>query len=183
MKMLTVLLILLVLAGVGLVATAPATTMERLRTAAASGDRDALADVVDFPRLRESLKTDMRDALGGEDADREDDSLSRLGGAFAALIGDRLIDAFVTPDAIASLARGYRPDGEAGWSPREYTVDRTGLDTFAVDFEDEGPRLHFDRYGIRWKLVRVELRRRSALDATGPAGRLGLFETGPVPAG
>lgn len=113
------------LALVAAYAISPYLAMGALRAAAVDGDRDRLEELVDFPRVRESLKADLNAALLAKmksDPDMRDNPFAGLGLALAPMIVDRTIDAYVTPAGLAQLADSNRaaqpaPDQPAPSTP------------------------------------------------------------------
>lgn len=84
----------------------PYYTLWRARDAANQRDADALSAYVDYPAVRESLKT----SLHGELQRQMDKQGSNPFGAIAAALGgwvsDRVVEALLTPEAVAAMLRG-----------------------------------------------------------------------------
>ncbi len=160
---------------------APHLTVHAMRQAAERGDAEALASHVDFPALRESVRTQLAarvsDRLGGDSA------WSRLGGDIATTLATPAIDAMVSPEALAMLFAGRnlhdRYTGPAdAQSPTADASDSHGgidtgqwrlsmgyddLSTFSVKVANDGmgpapSRLVFKRHNLLWwKLSALEL--------------------------
>src|SRR5262245_23683224 len=81
-------------AGVWLYFT-PYLAMNRLQKAAQHGDQEAMAELVDFPSLRESVKTGVRSSVEHA-AGRRAGPLGVIGGLLAGAVAAPLVDAFVT---------------------------------------------------------------------------------------
>ena len=99
-----------VIGGIGLfvwLLASPWFIVPRLQEAALNGDEEALADLIDFPALRTSLK----DEFNGMVASRTVRSLSEnpgstLGGVLAAGLASYAIDQLVNPKSISALFKG-----------------------------------------------------------------------------
>jgi len=105
----------------------PYLVLGRIRAAARNGDRDALAQCVDFPAVRENLKASMNAyMLESMQSSLQDNPFSGLGLLFGSALVDRMVDAYVTPSGIAMLTQGERPDPTAeGASQPSPEPDRT----------------------------------------------------------
>jgi hypothetical protein len=157
--------VVLVLAG-GWFRESPLLAMHNLKLSAQAGDRDALADEVDFPAVRESLKSQMKAAIAGKVAGDKDGSnaLAALGAMFAMAVADQAIDAVISPDGIKTLVAdgkvhvsGSLQTGDDG-APPHWVIERKGLDRFiAYPATTRPPRLVFRRVSLSWKLVDIEL--------------------------
>jgi TonB family protein len=142
---------------------APYITLSSMRSALTAGDSAALEDLVDFPRLRESLKGQINAFMLKQMASElKDNPFGGLALALAPKMVDTLVDASVTPVAIEAIARGERPNAASGSQPSQrvpfsdYRVTRETLDRFSVwvrGQDGEEMRLIFHRYALRWKLT------------------------------
>ncbi len=156
---------------------APVLAARELVAAAKAGDAAGLERRVDFPAFRESLKDELNARLMREMRDSDD----RAGRALAMLFGPALVsgvvDAFVTPEAIAVMVREGEPpapDLEGGAAapaepetgPDERVRQSYGfrdLNTFTVTLSrDDRPEtpvvLLMQRRGlIDWKLAGIDL--------------------------
>jgi hypothetical protein len=140
----------------------PFYAMYALRDAAQSGDESALESSVDFPLLRENLKAELRERIAGENAN----DLGALGARIGAVIAGPVIDGLVTPEAIATIVRqgdvlphdGGDPGQAAPASGEaEWTVNHDGLSRFTAQPSTGGTALVFERRGLEWKLVGIDL--------------------------
>jgi hypothetical protein len=147
----------------------PYLAMNRLQKAAKTGDTEALNELVDFPSLRESVKTNVRSAVENS-VSRSHNPLAVLGGMLAGAVASPVVDAVVTPSGIAALTEGRRPgqrdrDGDEGVRVKDVTVKRgyEDLDHFIVRFQDrndgkEKLALVLRRDGLyHWKLTGIRL--------------------------
>jgi hypothetical protein len=139
-KIAALLLAFLVLLG-AYVAAGPYLTIRAIRAAVQAQDSSALAEQVDFPMLRSSLKAQLVDAMvrkAGPDAQ------SSLLGAFALRIGtgvaNTAVDAMVNPAGLAALMEGRRVWRDARGS---FARPETGTDGMPMA---EAPPLHDAEY-------------------------------------
>ena len=150
----------------------PYLAMNRLQKAAKEGDTEALNELVDFPALRESVKTNVRSAVSHSVGRDRNNPFAVLGGILAGAMASPLVDAFVTPSGIAALTEGERPgsrheaaDSVARVRVKNVKVKRgyESMDLFVVHFVDrndgrEKMALLLHRDGLsHWKLTGIRL--------------------------
>lgn len=149
----------------------PHLAVKRLQAAAEAGDREALAELVDFPSVRASVKEEVRQAMAEKIGKEDDNPFARFGAALAGMMVDPLVDSFVTPGGIAAAVSGERPSvGKEGReraekAARDVEVTRgyEGVDTFVLHFRDrddgrERMALVMRREGLaEWKLSAIRL--------------------------
>ena len=164
----TLLVLAALFAGVWLYFT-PYLAMNKLQKAARQGDEEAMAELVDFPALRESVKGNVRSAVANTVGERN--PIGVLGGILAGTVAGPVVDAVVTPQGIAALTEGERPgqrrraDGDARLRVKDVKVKRgyEGFDLFVVHFvsKDDGHErmaLLMRREGItRWRLSGIRI--------------------------
>ncbi len=91
---------------------APHLTVRSMRLAAEAGDARALSRHVDFPALRESVKTELSKEFGARIASLTGGSeLGRFGARIAGVLGDQAldltVDGMVRPEALSALFAGH----------------------------------------------------------------------------
>ena len=97
-----------------------------IREAVASGDAEALDELVDFESVRENLKGELRRtvsasrrardrAAGNRAAEADSEPEPDLGSQLAVAVGEAMIDRFVSPEGMDRALRD-RPVGATGWS-------------------------------------------------------------------
>jgi hypothetical protein len=159
----------------------PALALNGLKQAARDGDAAELRERVDFPALRDSLKTQLRARMAAEVA-RSDDSnpFGKLGAMIAMGMVDSAVEGFVTPESISAMVLQQKRDAATKRTPvpaqpkrqdkdPDWTVRREGLSTFRLVAKNQGkdaPELLFERDGLGWKLVAVDMKAQSL----GPTG-------------
>ena len=142
-------------------------------------DMNALAQRVDFPEVRGSLKKQIRDHFQGVLQEKKNDLVAQLLTSSGPSLLDQLIDAYVTPDGLATIISNPAPIKTASslsslsslggerkaidWS-KARRASFTSPRDFAVDHE--GIKLRFRFNGLGWKLREIDLE----LDAPRPSG-------------
>ncbi len=141
----------------------PLYAMNQLRDAAQSGEEAALESSVDFPVLRENLKTELRGRIAGGLDGVAGGELGRFGSALGMAVVDPMIDGLVTPEAIATVVRQgdvIRPstdNPQSGTSEADWSIERSGLSRFTARPTQGDAALVFERRGLGWKLVGIDL--------------------------
>lgn len=135
-----------------------------------ANDMNALAARVDFPEVRGSLKKQVRDHFFGVLDKKKNDPIAQLFTSAQPSVLDRLIDAYVTPDGLATIisnpapiksASSFASLSAAGGERREidWSKARRAFFTSPRDFaaDHEGITLRFRFDGLRWKLREIDL--------------------------
>ncbi len=171
MKKLLVIAVAGLLVGGGAYAGSPYLAASNLKEAAISGDADQLEGQVDFPAVRESLKSQLSAALTekmNSDPSMKDNPFAGLGMMMIPAIVDKAVDVYVTPDGLSAMVRGSKPNENKTATAQdnpdiEYTYEWVNTDRFRVKMtntktNEPGPTLVFDRQGFAsWKLVKVDV--------------------------
>ena len=90
----------------------PYMAVNKLQAAAERGDAQALNEMVDFPALRTSIRTEIQSATG-RGIQKDGGVFAALGAAAAGFVVGPAVDAAVTPEGISLLMKGQGPgDGE-----------------------------------------------------------------------
>jgi len=101
-------IILIVLGGVGIYFT-PYISFHNMRLAAENRDA-VLSDYIDYPSLKESLKVNLHARMSGEAQDKKNkDPFEKMGEAIVSAFINPVVDAFVTPESLSMMMRGYIP--------------------------------------------------------------------------
>lgn len=146
-------------------------TLQRLRAAVASHDADAVAEHVDFPALRESVKGQIAAVVGKDLARPGDKPLAALGQAMALAFVNPMVDALVSPAGViammengrVSMARREAPP-EAPRAPArkpDYDLAYRGWDRVELRWEGkDGGSFILERHGLwSWKLAGIDMAR------------------------
>ncbi len=173
---------LVVVALVAAYFASPVLALHSLTEAAKAGDRAKLERLIDFPAVRDSLKSQLKAAMTRaveQDPELRDNPFAAFGQLLMVGVVDKAVDAFATPDAIAEMVATSRapeklspseqgPRVETG-KPRdksdtEIQYGFQDLDHFKATYRDKAKPdepvfgLTLERQGLfRWKLVRIDL--------------------------
>ena len=149
----------------------PWLALHELREAARAQDAERLNAMIDFPELRESVRLNLLERVAQTDDGRTGSRARALGAAVAGALLGPMVDAVITPDAVASLLRNRRPDSPV-WhatAKEEHLRARSFYESpnrFVVSLrpaegtsEEEDPiQLVFHRDGMfAWKLAELRL--------------------------
>ena len=139
------------------------------KQAALSADADQLDAAVDFPAVRDSLKSQMSAIMMRKlqtAPEMKGNPFAGLGMMLAPVIIDKAVDAYGTPDGISAMVKGQKPGGDA---PKDINpdvkadYDWVSADRFRVKMTNrktsaEGPSQLFERRGLfTWRLIKFEL--------------------------
>ena len=140
----------------------PLWTLKGMKDAARSHDADALNAYIDYPALRDSLKSEMMARMMVE-ARKDKSGFGALGMAVGSAVVGPMIDGLVSPAGMrAALLANRQENGPAAASalhvPEKPVIVRRDFSEFLVtakDHPDSG--LVFKRHGLSWMLSGVEL--------------------------
>lgn len=91
---------------VGAYFASPYLNLYHLKTVVESKDAIKLADHVDFPSLRENLKSSFQEELMKQADEQDADGFAALGAAFGSIMIGPIIDSLVTPEGLLLLLEG-----------------------------------------------------------------------------
>ncbi len=158
------------------IVAAPYITVYQMKSAAESRDGEALSEHIDFPSVRQSLKDQMNAMFLKEmaqDKEMKDNPFAALGTAFAGMMVNKMVDAFVTPAGITQMMAGEKPQPDPkrsstqpataseGYARKPWSGATMGYESFnkfVVRVKDEkGGEITFvlRREGIGWKLTQI----------------------------
>ncbi|HEX9620299.1 MAG TPA: DUF2939 domain-containing protein [Polyangiaceae bacterium] len=109
-------LALLALAALAYVVAAPYLTLLDLDAAVRARNAAAVAEHVDFARLRDNLKQQVERFVVEKSGEHQNTLMAGLALGVASNLADTLVDSYVTPEGLARLMSGERPDTASGWS-------------------------------------------------------------------
>ena len=158
----------------------PYIALHQLKSAAQNSDTEELAELVDFPAVRESVKEALKVSVMREMKKIGDNPFAALGMLMANTMIDPMVESFVSPSGIAALSEGRRPakggGGHTGENlegvPAESTraegsgpdvqMGYEGLSKFTVRFREKQSGedaiiLVMRRQGLSWRLTSVRL--------------------------
>jgi hypothetical protein len=174
----------------------PFLAFSRLKDAAKSGNRDRLEDLVDFPTVRENLKSELAAGLMKSitaSPEARGNPFAGVGALLIPTITDRMVDSIITPDGIALvLSRGKvsRPSEEpSAKSPATKdssnieavlsyrTLNRFHADLRRRDQPETTLALTLERRGwFGWRLIRIDIPQ-SLFDPTPPMADVATADT------
>jgi len=101
--------ILIVLGAVGFYFT-PHISFRNMRLAAENRDAVTLSDYIDYQSLKESLKVNLHARMADKEQSKQDkDPFEKMGQAIVSAFINPVVDAFVTPESLSMMMRGYIP--------------------------------------------------------------------------
>ncbi|MCE4059952.1 DUF2939 domain-containing protein [Pandoraea sputorum] len=100
------LVVVALLVVLGLLFGTPYYTLWRARDAANARDATTLSSYVDYPAVRESLKMSLHDELSRQMDKQRSNAFGALALALGGWVSDRVVEALLTPEAVAAMLRG-----------------------------------------------------------------------------
>jgi hypothetical protein len=155
----------------------PYYAIHQLQKAAEEGDPVALTQYVDFPALRDSVRGQIVERMRSSMGDNKDNPFANVGAAFAIAMVGPVVDATVTPQAIAAMTKGKTPLPEQQKTPTEATASETAqssedesikvqrgyvdfnrfeITTTNTGMSGKASKVIFLRQGFGWKLVAID---------------------------
>jgi|SRR4051794_5009425 hypothetical protein len=140
----------------------PAWTLKRMNDAAQSHDADALNAYIDYPALRDSLKTQLAARMITE-ARKDKSGLGALGMAVGSALMGPMVDRLVSAEGMraALFAKEHEnalPAAAALHVPEEPVILRRNFSEFLVTAKHQpNAGLVFKRHGLSWMLSGVKL--------------------------
>jgi len=165
-------------AAIAIAATAyasPYYALRQIKTALAERNADALAEHVDFPSLRTSVKTQLEASMARSIAATagSDNPLAALGQSIASAMLGKMVDAMVSPAGVVALVNKSALSPQANMDTSadapadgaakkaEYSAGYAGVNTFVVRAKDGNAQegaLVLLRHGVwGWKLSSIEI--------------------------
>lgn len=142
----------------------PYLTVMKLRNGVRERDAEKVSECVDYPALRESMKTQLKNVVSERIG--ESNPLADIASGLSLTFGDALVDRFITPEGLAQMMSGQKPT----LAPRVPNVPETALlvgaassyesfNEFVVSVPTQGGAIRFvlTRSGLSWKLSRIEV--------------------------
>ncbi|KKO64664.1 hypothetical protein VM94_01368 [Janthinobacterium sp. KBS0711] len=153
--------------------SSPYYALHQIKTALAERNAEALAEHVDFPALRASVKTQLEVSMARSIAATagSDNPLAALGQSIASAMLGKMVDTMVSPAGVVALVNKSAVSPQASdttdtpadgaQKKAEYSAGYAGVNTFVVRAKDgnvqEGA-LVLQRHGVwGWKLSSIEI--------------------------
>jgi hypothetical protein len=162
--------VLAALIGGGLIYASPYITLYQMYQALKRNDVQGVSGYVNFPALRESVKTNLETVVSNQVTQQENPILGLIGSAFSGIILDPIIDQVVTPEGVAALLEGQRlqlnGDRQPQFSEKAASVEvqpyYESLNQFVVSVKPKVENtvpvdLILSRDGLGWKVTGVRL--------------------------
>ena len=153
----------------------PYYALHQIKTALAERNAEALAEHVDFPALRASVKTQLEASMARSIAATagSDNPLAALGQSIASAMLGKMVDTMVSPAGVVALVNksAVSPQADANTNadaPADgaqkkagYSAGYAGVNTFVVRAKDGNTQdgaLVLLRHGVwGWKLSSIEI--------------------------
>ena len=150
----------------------PYLALNNIKKAAQAGDADTLSEYIDFPSVKQGLKDQINAQIMKEVTQEDTDGFEALGAMLATAMIDKAVDGIVTPDGVAMMVQGQKPDlngdaveqtdvEQADESKLDYKTNYITYKSFKVslsnpDYEDNLDII-MHRDGLSWKVNRINL--------------------------
>jgi hypothetical protein len=140
-----------------------------MREAAQARNAEKLSSYVDYPKVRESVKSQLKAAMAAKMMEGSGNGFEALGMAIGMQMMDPMIDTMISPEGLqAGFAKASSADQQKGKQAApfalgegdSYEIERDGLDAFRVvikDPKEEPTFLNFERRGLGWVLAGVKM--------------------------
>lgn len=150
----------------------PYLALNNIKKAAQAGDADTLSEYIDFPSVKQGLKDQLNTQIMKEVTKEDADGFEALGAMLATAMIDKVVDGIVTPDGVAMMVQGQKPDldNESVEQTTEDKTDSKKLDyktnyitykSFKVSLSNPDYEDNLDiimrRDGLSWKVNRINL--------------------------
>lgn len=151
----------------------PYLAVRGMKEAVKNGDAVALADYVNFPALKESLKASFTAQMTKSMGEMKDNPFAALGAAMANALINPMIESLVSPEGLAAMMNGHKPslanqkeekiqEARSGASDDEPIVKMgyENFNRFTVKTSDkinptQEVTMVFLRDGLSWKLSAI----------------------------
>lgn len=153
----------------------PYYTLSQMKAAAQANDPDGLSAHVDYPALREDLKSEFMAHMMAE-AQKDESGFGALGMALGSAMIGPMVDGMVSPAGVRAMLlskqqRETAKAGNASTAPgkvdEDLVIERRSFSEFAVKSKsDPDGAMVFTRHGLGWKLSGVDLPAASAQTPT-----------------
>ncbi len=164
--------------GAGLVAIvsggayyAPYFTMHNIQKATEHRNADALAQEINFPELRTSIKANIKSKILKQIATENPTIVPKLTPTLVEKIVDPVVDKLITPEGLDSVLLDKVPEAKIDLSYLETDINKSNVtmgyesfDRFVIHITDKLDRtkdvsLILKRDGLAWKLSEIDISR------------------------
>jgi|SRR4051812_23539715 hypothetical protein len=149
---------LAMLAAGGWYVASPGYTLKQMKAAAQANDADRLSSYIDYPALREDMKSELTARMMAE-AQKDNSGFGPLAVALGSAMVGPLVDAMISPAGVRAMMLSNRKNRKAPAAVGEDPViERHGLSEFVVKSKSaENGAMVFKRHGLGWKLSGIDL--------------------------
>ncbi|MCA0201663.1 MAG: DUF2939 domain-containing protein [Proteobacteria bacterium] len=146
----------------GYVAAGPYLALNGIRDGIVAQDEAVLAEHIDFPVLRESMKEEIAGVMTARMAERAggDPEMAAMGQLFASKMVEVMVDKVVTPQGLAMLTSTKEASQELTKDNvlADLNVAYEGLNRAVVTQANKpDAKLVLSRQGLKWRLTGVRL--------------------------
>jgi len=146
----------------------PYATANKMKLGFELGDPLLLEEAIDFPAVRDSVKSQLSVAFMDQmqqDESMKDNPFAGLAMAFGSSMLDGIIDSMMTPDGLAMLVSKGKVKAEKSVATEDIDPFRNAdmgyrsMDVFTITMttDDGKTRMIMTRSGLTWKVRRIEL--------------------------
>jgi len=158
---------LLMATAIGWYFVSPTWTLHQMASAARAKDADRLSAYIDFPKLRDTTKAQLKAQASARIASGNSKGFEALGLMIGVSMIDTMIDGILTPQGIAAMFANVPADSAPGQNQakKPFGIDannrevvRVGLNQFRLhDKRAHGSDgdLVFERHGLGWELAEI----------------------------
>ncbi|MGE3476876.1 MAG: DUF2939 domain-containing protein [Rhodospirillaceae bacterium] len=152
----------IVLLVAGYAAAGPHLALNGIREGVVAQDEAALAEHIDFPAFRESMKEQIAEVMTARMAARAggDPEMAAMGQLFASKMVEVMVDKVVTPAGLAMMTSAKGADEALSKDNvlKDDHVSYEGLDRAVVtQAGSQDAKLVLSRRGLKWRLTGVRL--------------------------
>lgn len=158
--------VIIIVLGIVWYFASPWYTLKEMRSAAEANDAAALSSYIDYPSLREDLKSDFMAQMMSEAA-KDESGFGALGVAIGSALIGPAIDGMVSPAGVRAMmmskqnkdsARSANTPAAPVTVQSDPVIDRRSFSEFVVRSKsDPDGGMVFIRHGLGWKLSGVDL--------------------------
>lgn len=161
-------IVALIAAGVGWYFASPAWTLKQMAHAGQARDADKLSAYIDYPKLRESSKSQLKAAITAQITSGHHNGFEALGMMIGMSMVDNMIDGVLSPEGMEAMfaaqqrkVAGPQPANKPfGLDASNREIVHNGIDRFRLHEKGKPGQdgdLIFERHGLSWKLAEIKL--------------------------
>lgn len=186
MRKLLIFIVFIFLLAAGFYAASPYVALHQIQNAAKEQDIQTLSGYVDFPKVQDSIKTQLKAELDNElSQTAEQNEFAMLGVVLATAVVDGLVEKIVTPQGLENLMSGQDVLQQLQMKKIQEPTEQSASDTdtqnwqFDTDYQSlnalnvnvkksdgtEAVTVQLERDGLLgWKIIGIELPKENTND-------------------